>query len=66
MTYSQQEINKIRELKATNTTWKQIGISVGKNKDAVRKWYSRNKNKLDLPPKEKTSRSKIVEISHDQ
>jgi transposase len=59
MTYSQQDINKIRELKATNATWEQIGISVGKNKEAVRKWYARNKNNLDLPPKEKTSRSKI-------
>jgi hypothetical protein len=62
MTYSQQDINKIRELKATDATWKQIGISVGKKKNAVRKWYARNKNKLDLPPKDKTSRSKIKSL----
>jgi IS30 family transposase len=59
MTYPEEIQTKIRELKADNCTWKQIGKAVNKSQSAVRRWYQRNRNFFDLPPKVKVRKNRV-------
>ena len=58
MTYSELDKQKIIKLRNNNVSWENIGIAVGKNKGAVRKWYCKNRANFELPEKPKITKKK--------
>jgi hypothetical protein len=51
MVWKEEQINKLYELKEAGATWHQISISLGKNIEAIRKFYTRHKALASLPAK---------------
>ena len=56
MTYTDEEMHRIRLLKQENTLWKVIAEAVHKNSDAVRQWWSREQKIVGLPPRVKINK----------
>ena len=48
MTYSNEDIRLITTLKEQNTGWKEIGKTLGKNPQSVRRWYIRYRERQAL------------------
>lgn len=51
MTWKSDDVNKLYELKQAGSTWKQIGIALGRSPAAVRKFHQRNQCVATLPPR---------------
>jgi hypothetical protein len=56
MTYSEETKEKIFAMKDLNCSWKAIGTAIGKSANAVKKWYCKNRENRNLPPKTKVSK----------